>query len=247
MPRGLAPTCDARARARRGDEVDDVEADALGHVDAPRSRRCIATSVGASTKRLELDLVRRRARAAARASPTRPRGSGSRTRSAARKRSSCASGSGYVPSYSIGFWVARTRNGRVEPVGLAVDRHLPLLHRLEERGLRLRRRAVDLVGEQEVREDRARGGTRSRRARWSKIDEPVMSEGMRSGVNWMRAKLETDRPGRTSARRASSRGRGSPRSGRGRRRGGRGGRARARRACRPRPARPRRGSALRDV
>ena len=29
-----------------------------------------------------------------------------------RKRSSCASGSGYVPSYSIGFWVASTRNGR---------------------------------------------------------------------------------------------------------------------------------------
>src|SRR5215831_16869969 len=28
------------------------------------------------------------------------------------KRSSCASGSGYVPSYSIGFWVAMTMNGR---------------------------------------------------------------------------------------------------------------------------------------
>ena len=26
-------------------------------------------------------------------------------------RSSCASGSGNVPSYSIGFWVAMTRNG----------------------------------------------------------------------------------------------------------------------------------------
>ena len=31
----------------------------------------------------------------------------------------------------------------------------PLLHRLEERGLRLRRRAVDLVGEDEVVEDGA--------------------------------------------------------------------------------------------
>ena len=28
------------------------------------------------------------------------------------KRSTCASGSGYVPSDSIGFWVAITRNGR---------------------------------------------------------------------------------------------------------------------------------------
>ena len=34
------------------------------------------------------------------------------------------------------------------------ERHLPLLHRLEQRALRLRRRAVDLVGEQDVREDR---------------------------------------------------------------------------------------------
>src|SRR5208283_6116446 len=33
--------------------------------------------------------------------------------------------------------------------------HLVLLHRLEERGLHLRRRPVDLVREQDVREDRA--------------------------------------------------------------------------------------------
>jgi hypothetical protein len=38
---------------------------------------------------------------------------------------------------------------------VAVDRHLPLLHGLEQRGLRLGRRPVDLVGEQQVREDRA--------------------------------------------------------------------------------------------
>ena len=28
-----------------------------------------------------------------------------------RNRSRCASGSGYTPSFSIGFWVASTRNG----------------------------------------------------------------------------------------------------------------------------------------
>jgi hypothetical protein len=39
---------------------------------------------------------------------------------------------------------------------LAVDRHLALGHRLEQGGLRLRHRAVDLVDEQDVREDRAR-------------------------------------------------------------------------------------------
>ncbi len=38
----------------------------------------------------------------------------------------------------------------------AVDRHLLLGHRLEERGLRLRHRAVDLVDEEDVREHRAR-------------------------------------------------------------------------------------------
>ena len=32
---------------------------------------------------------------------------------------------------------------------------VPLLHRLEQRRLRARRRAVDLVGEQDVREDDA--------------------------------------------------------------------------------------------
>ena len=37
---------------------------------------------------------------------------------------------------------------------LALDRDLPLLHRLQQRGLRLRRRPVDLVGEQQVGEDR---------------------------------------------------------------------------------------------
>ena len=39
-------------------------------------------------------------------------------------------------------------------MGLAVDGHLALLHRLEQRRLGLGRRAVDLVGEQEVGEHR---------------------------------------------------------------------------------------------
>ena len=43
---------------------------------------------------------------------------------------------------------------RPEPARLAFDRHLAFLHRLEQRRLGLRRGAVDLVGEQEVREDR---------------------------------------------------------------------------------------------
>jgi hypothetical protein len=44
---------------------------------------------------------------------------------------------------------------RGELVRGAVDRDRAFLHRLEQRGLRLRRRAVDLVREQELREDRS--------------------------------------------------------------------------------------------
>jgi hypothetical protein len=44
---------------------------------------------------------------------------------------------------------------RRQLVGLPPRRHAVLLHRLEERRLRLGRRAVDLVGEDDVREDRA--------------------------------------------------------------------------------------------
>ena len=58
-----------------------------------------------------------------------------------------------MPSYSIGFCVATTKKGCFERVRHAVDRHLRLLHRLEQRGLRLRGRAVDLVDEQDVGED----------------------------------------------------------------------------------------------
>ena len=40
-------------------------------------------------------------------------------------------------------------------IGRVADGDLPLLHRLEQRALHLGGRAVDLVGEHEVREDRA--------------------------------------------------------------------------------------------
>jgi hypothetical protein len=38
---------------------------------------------------------------------------------------------------------------------LPVDRYLPVPHRLEQRGLRARTRAIDLVGQQHMAEDRA--------------------------------------------------------------------------------------------
>ena len=83
-----------------------------------------------------------------------------------RKRSSWASGSGYVPSSSIGFWVAITRNGASQREALALDRDLRLLHRLQQRALGLGRGPVDLVGQQEVGEDGPRRNSK-RPSRWS--------------------------------------------------------------------------------
>ena len=71
------------------------------------------------------------------------------------KRSSCASGSGYVPSCSMGFCVAMTKNGSGRRCVVLAGRHLAFLHRFEQSGLGFRRRAVDLVGEDDVGEDRA--------------------------------------------------------------------------------------------
>ncbi len=71
-----------------------------------------------------------------------------------RKRSSCASGSGYVPSYSTGFWVATTKNGSASVQALAFDRHLALLHRFQQGCLGFGWRTVDLVGKQQLGEDR---------------------------------------------------------------------------------------------
>ena len=71
------------------------------------------------------------------------------------KRSSCASGSRYVPACSTGFWVASTRKGTPTWRDDAVDRDLALLHDLQQRGLRLRARPVDLVRQDDVGEDGA--------------------------------------------------------------------------------------------
>ena len=71
------------------------------------------------------------------------------------KRSNCASGSGYVPSSSIGILRSEHEERRIEFVGAALHRHATLLHGFEQRGLRLGRRAVDFVGQQHVGEHRA--------------------------------------------------------------------------------------------
>ena len=79
-----------------------------------------------------------------------------------------------------------------ELVPHAADRDLPLLHGFEQRGLRLGRRAVDFVGQDDVGEQRALAGTGTRGGRSMRFSSmtsvPVMSAGIRSGVNWMRLK-----------------------------------------------------------
>ena len=55
--------------------------------------------------------------------------------SLSKKRSSWASGRGKVPSYSMGFWVARTRKGLGRGWGGAFDGDLGFLHGFEEGGL----------------------------------------------------------------------------------------------------------------
>ena len=91
-----------------------------------------------------------------------------------------------MPASSTGFCVASTRNGVGQRVGHAVDGHVALGHRLEQRRLRLGRGPVDLVDQQDVGEHRARAGTRSFIVLVSMIDDPVMSPGSMSGVHCTR-------------------------------------------------------------
>ena len=104
-----------------------------------------------------------------------------------RKRSSCASGSGYVPSYSIGFCVASTMNGR------GSGRVSPSV--VTWRSCIASSSAACVFGGARLISSASRrlakigpGRNVNSLARWSKIDEPVTSDGIRSGVNWMREK-----------------------------------------------------------
>ena len=86
----------------------------------------------------------------------------------------------------------RARDG----VALAADRDLALLHDLEQRGLDLGRRAVDLVGEQEVAEHRAELGVEGAGRRAVDPGPDEVARGRGPGVNWIR---------RNEASRASAR------------------------------------------
>ena len=101
------------------------------------------------------------------------------------KRSSCASGSGYVPSYSIGFCVATTKNGRssgyVSPsivtcVSCIASSSADCVFG-EARLISSTRRTFANTGP---------GRNSNSPVRWLKTLTPVTSLGRRSGVNWSR-------------------------------------------------------------
>ena len=108
-----------------------------------------------------------------------------------RNRSSCASGSGYVPSCSIGFCVASTKNGSgkriVSPAAVTLCSCIASSSAACVRGgVRLISSASTMfakIGPRTKRKLRAPVAVSS-----SRISVPVMSLGTRSGVNWMRRK-----------------------------------------------------------
>jgi hypothetical protein len=81
---------------------------------------------------------------------------------------------------------------------------IALLHALEERRLRLGRGAIHLVGEEDVAEDRAPLELEVLPPALSSamILVPMMSPGMRSGVNWMREKVRSRHSDRVLMRRS---------------------------------------------
>src|SRR3954454_946945 len=127
------------------------------------------------------------------------------------KRSTCASGSGYVPSNSAGFCVARTRNGRASSwVWTSTVTLRSCMHSSrpdcvfgEARLISSTRTMFAKIGP---------GRNSKRVSRWLKTFVPTTSAGSRSAVHWMRANCSSmDRasarasvvlptPGRSSSR-----------------------------------------------
>ena len=91
-----------------------------------------------------------------------------------------------MPSNSIGFCVAITRNGassaRVTP-SLVTRRSA-----IASSSAACVRGGARLISSARTMFAKSGPGRNSKLAvRWSKIEEPVTSEGIRSGMNWMRA------------------------------------------------------------
>src|SRR5216683_4375778 len=102
-----------------------------------------------------------------------------------KKRSSCASGSGNVPSSSIGFCVASTRNGRGS--GRVSPSTLTWRSSMHSRSADCVRGVARLISSASTTWAKIGPGRNSNSCnRWLKNDTPVTSLGSKSGVNWMR-------------------------------------------------------------
>src|SRR6185437_1670408 len=106
------------------------------------------------------------------------------------KRSSCASGSGYVPSYSIGFCVAMTMKG--------VSSRYVTPSTVTCRSSMHSSSAACVLGEARLTSSTRRrfantgpGRNSNSLVCWLKTLTPVTSDGRRSGVNWRREKLQS--------------------------------------------------------
>ena len=243
LPRGLAPTAVLGTRPCRGDEVDAVPPDAVRDVhvlDAPPASRAASPGRRRGSSSMSSDPRSiRRAR-----SSIRRRGRGSRSRSAA------GSGRAALPA---GDTCPRTRSGsgwRGRGTARSSARVTPSV--VTWRSCMASSSAAcvfggaRLISSARSRLAKIGPGRNSKSAsRWFQIDEPVTSAGIRSGVNWTRAK-------RSSVTCANERA--VERLGEARvvleqdvavARAARAGRARAPLACRRPPARSRRGSGRR--
>ena len=104
-----------------------------------------------------------------------------------RKRSSCASGKGYVPSYSMGFSVAKTvKSGESGCVSPSI---VTCRSSIASRSAACVFGGVRLISS--ARRTSVKTGPRrseNEAVETLKTFVPVMSEGIRSGVNWMRLK-----------------------------------------------------------
>src|SRR5712691_1267510 len=102
-----------------------------------------------------------------------------------RKRSNCASGSGNVPSSSMGFCVASTRNGRGS--GRVSPSTLTWRSSMHSSSADWVRGVARLISSASTTWAKIGPGRNSNSCeRWLKNDTPVTSLGSRSGVNWMR-------------------------------------------------------------
>ena len=158
--RGLPPSRMSGCSRRLPDQLDDVPAELVVHADRPHGLLALDDLLGRDHGLEVVDRVlvlepRRASR------PLLP-ATGYPRLSRTRNRSSCASGSGKVPSWSTGFWVAMTRNGGFRSYVVPSTETSPLGHRLQQGRLGPRRGPVDLVGQEDLREDRAGPERRTR-------------------------------------------------------------------------------------